>query len=126
MIGFEIALNGKKIFLAGAACEYGVLSAILTWVRRDMRRHPEKKNHEASEEELRLDVSGAINHAPDDDENLKGFGGQLSLGDEISIKIIETDQTDEPSTRSRRDPELVRKAKRSYYLSLKREFEGDV
>ena len=54
MIAFEVSLNGKRACVAGVE-GFGVLSAILSWVRR----HPEKRRQgRTTDEDLTVDVGG--------------------------------------------------------------------
>ena len=124
MICFQVKINGEEVCTAGIDSEYGIVTAILDWVRRDLKNFPKESRSTVPEEELRFNVSGSITHAWDDHENLRWVHRSVSPGDEICIKIIESHQIDEPQSRERMDPDLVKKAKREYYEKLKREYEN--
>jgi hypothetical protein len=125
MICFEIHINGKKVCTAGVDSPYGVLTSILTWVRRDLRQFQLEKRGKIQEEEINFDVGGHISHGKNDHENLKWIKESLSIGDEITIRIIDLDKSDEPLERKRSDPDFVEKQKRKYFEKLKEEYEKD-
>jgi hypothetical protein len=125
MICFEISINEKPICIAGIESKFGILTSILTWVRRDLAKFPADIRDNISEEELNFEVSGLINFGKNDSEELAWVRESLSPGDEIKIKIVESSHIDEPSSRKRPDPDLVEKEKRRYFESLKRDFEKE-
>ena len=125
MICFEIFINGEKICTAGIDSEFGVLTSILTWVKRDLNQFSLKDRHKMLEEELDFNVGGHISYGKNDYENLDWIKKSLSPGDEIKIKIIESPQADEPSSRARSDPAFVEKQKRKYFERLKKEYEKE-
>ncbi len=94
MICFEVSVNGEKLCTAGIG-EYGVLSCILSWVKRHPDRYKPEMPIEFLDEELHLDVGGI-----EDKESIKWLKDfNLEVGSEISIRIIESDYTDEPLNR---------------------------
>ena len=125
MICFEIFVNGKKICTAGIDSEFGVLTSILTWVKRDLNQFSSEDRHEMLEEELDFNVGGHISYGKNDYENLDWIKKSLSLGDEIKIRIVESAKADEPLNRARSDPDLVEKQKRKYFERLKKEYEKE-
>ena len=86
MIALELYVNDKKV--ATGAVEHGVMSAIVNWVR------------------LRQDGgswhSGVSIAGLDDttSEHLKWYRKDLAVGDEVRIRIVETDQIDSPVERA--------------------------
>ena len=60
MICFEIFVNGKKICTAGIDSEFGVLTSIVTWVKRDLTQIPLEERHKIPEEELDFNVGGPV------------------------------------------------------------------
>lgn len=99
MIAFHVHLNGKKVCVAGVP-DTGVLSAHVTWVRRT-----------GAKEELTMDVGGLI--TPTDEYVRWADGRALKVGDEVRVKIIETEKVDRPAIRKRSDPaEDLRRQKR--------------
>ena len=123
MICFEIHINGIKACTAGIDAEYGVLSSVLTWLKRDLNEFPAEKRNDIQEEELKFYLGGHISHGKNDYENLEWIRKSLSVGDEITIKIIESDKYDEPHKRERSDPDFEEKQKRKYFENLKQEYE---
>jgi hypothetical protein len=98
MVCFEVRVNGTLACTAGVG-DVGVLSVIVTWVKRDRQVCPKDRDeNEWSREDLGLSVSGLkgiYNHV--------GWLSQdLRSGDEVSIKVVEKARCDPP--RSTCDP----------------------
>ncbi len=125
MICFEIFINGNKACTAGVDSKYGVLSSILTWVKRDLNNFSSSTRDKIPSEELDLNVSGQISRSQNDYENLDWIKERLSIGDEIKIRIIESSKVDPPSKRQQSDPDFLKKQKRKYYENLKKEYGED-
>jgi|GEM_PF-2350975 len=79
MLAFEITINGKVICTAGAGPNHRVLATILSWTHRDPDR-------------IAFNVGGV----PETDQHLGFNVPDVSIGDEITIRIIDTDAVDEP------------------------------
>lgn len=109
MIAFEIYINGKKRCTAGAASEFGMLTALLTWAKRDTRRLPAAVRSEVAEEDLKIIVSGQRTRSDNDLENLQWKSCALEPGDEIRIKIVETERVDDPERVRKVHPEFFEK-----------------
>jgi hypothetical protein len=120
MIAFEVTLNGKRVCTAGVE-DFGVLSTILTWVRRSPEH---SRDGNTIEEELTAEVSALDTRDPKAGEHLKWLSETLRLGDSISIRIVDVEKVDPPTSRYCNDPEADARAKRQYYERLKREY-GD-
>ena len=121
MICFEIYINGKKTCTAGVDSEYGVLSTMLTWLRRDLNEFPAESRGDIQAEELKLDVSGHKSHGKKDVENLKWISKSLSVGDDINIKIIESEKHDAPESKRRHNRRLSDGQRRKYLEKLNKE-----
>ena len=119
MIAFQVSRNGKLLCTAGIE-DVGVLTSMLTWVRR--RTHTQ--SHGGIEEELTFDVTALDGHDPKQNENLKWVSEALHVGDSISIRIVDVEAADPPVERDRDDPEAVERAKRRYFYQMKREYDG--
>jgi hypothetical protein len=105
MIGFEISLNGQPLCTAGAG-DLGVVTAIVSSV--------------AKRKELALEIGGLA-----DDAHLEWPAPRsLAVGDEVRIRIVETDHPDPPVTTKRDDVKLVEEGERRYYERLKRKYES--
>lgn len=96
MKSFEVTINGKKQCTAGVGNK-GVLTAILSFVKGTSASD---EAHQGSESEsLDISVGGWANIAPGISEHLEWLNQDLSVGDEITIKIIEVVECDEPKTK---------------------------
>ena len=123
MICFEVRVNGKVLCTAGVG-DLGVLTAILKWVKREPNECPEDVEiTEWSAEELDLSVGGSIGHGKHGHTFLdwiKDHG--LSVGDEITIRILDQPQCDPPAAKRTDTSEFVQERKREYLNELKKEF----
>ena len=116
MIVFKVSLNGKRVCTAGVR-NFGVVSAIVTWVRR----RPEKsRDGKSIEEELTADIGGLDSDA---NEHLKWLARRLNVGDRITVEVVDADRVDKPKRRYRDDPKKVERAKKRYFERLEKEFE---
>jgi hypothetical protein len=104
MIAFEVLVNGARVCTAGAG-DTGVLSTIVSSVGK--------------RQEIKLEVGGLS-----DDAQLKWpVPSTLRVGDEVTVRIVETDQPDQPASSQRDDPRLVETEERKYYERLKKKYE---
>ena len=80
---FEVTLNGQKIATAQIESDFGVLTTIVTWVRR-----------EDNSESLNVSISGLDSVA---EKKIKWAAQDLKIGDKLLVSVIEetTTQTDE-------------------------------
>ena len=121
MTCFEVSVNGERLCRAGVG-EFGVLSAMTSWVRR--RDPPPSDVEDWREEELVLDVGGL--HAGGrggDDEHRRWPGRPLKLGDVVTIQVIENETCDEPESRTTVVKREEAERQRQQYLRLKEKFE---
>ena len=98
MLAYQITVNGKIVATAGV--ERGVVSVIANWVfiPSDVATDPQ------GDWDAGL-IVGALDNITS--EHLKWFQGDIGVGDEITIKLIETDRVDEPAERKiRTAPEV--------------------
>jgi hypothetical protein len=125
MICFEVRVNGKVCCTAGVG-DLGVLSAILTWVKRDPRDCPEGLgDKEWSEEALELSVGGSRNQGERGHEFLDWIKGRrMSVGDEITIGILNVPGCDPPVRVRLETTEYVREMERQYYERMKEDYEA--
>jgi hypothetical protein len=89
MKAFQVHLNGRKLCIAGLS-EHGVLTAIVDYVSGHGR------------DELALSVGGLISSKEEHVRWVKRRS--LRMGDEIQVKVIESESADRPQERHRRDP----------------------
>jgi hypothetical protein len=107
MICFDVYINGERICRAGVDADHGVLSSILTWVRRDLDQFPPETRDRVDREELSLNVAGHISLGDRDFEHLEWVKRPLSPGDDVSIRILDTAPADEPARVRRSGPGSV-------------------
>src|SRR5262249_39004441 len=86
MIAFEVHLNGEKLCTAGIG-DLGVLTAMLDWTR--VRKIVTKDTPES----LTLWVTGMNSSTA---EFPRWLNRPVSVGDEIRIRIVNTESIDEP------------------------------
>jgi len=113
MICFEVIINGEKICTTGTG-EEGVITAIFSYVKQAA-----EENTSDESDEPRLHVGGYKNGV-----HLEWTDGILEIGDEVTIRVIETNEFDAPVREYRDDPEQLERQKREFYEQCKREFEG--
>lgn len=106
MIAFEIHVNGQKLCTAGVDQAFGVLNAMLTWTRRDLRQLPETTRQGLAAEELRLTVAGHVSHGRYAHQNLQWAGREIRPGDEVTIRVVETTAADPPQSTKLSHPPL--------------------
>lgn len=119
MIRFEVVINDEPKLVVGLD-EMAVLSAILTY--KATKSETEAIALEELSDDLHLSVGGLITHGQNDNEHLDWVKRSLTVGDTVTIRIVDSDQVTAPIKRERSDPDLVAKAKRRYYESLKQEY----
>ena len=109
MIAFKLSINGEYICTAGVR-DFGVVSAIITWVRRkpENGRDGETKT---IQEELTAELGGLDSKSR---EHLKWWSQRLRVGDRVSIEVVDAKRADKPKRRYRDDPKVVERAKRRY------------
>jgi hypothetical protein len=109
MIAFEIFLNGEKICTAGVETDFGMLTAVISWTKRDLDRLPNEVRSEVSAEDLKMIVSGQKSLGENRYENLQWQGRELKPGDDIRIRIVDAEQADAPESSRKIHPQYVRK-----------------
>lgn len=105
MFAFEIHLNGKRLCVAGIG-DHGVLNAAINSVAMPQRRY------------LSLMVGGLISPT---EEHVGWVNRKISVGDEIRVKVLETDSVDEPANRQPTDSAAKMAAQKSYVRRMARE-----
>lgn len=81
---FEVTINGVKVCTAGIG-DAGVLTSILSFVKQN-----------TDTETLELRVGGLANRETGMTEQLEWLIQTLAVGDEVTIKIVEARECDEP------------------------------
>jgi hypothetical protein len=112
---FHVYLNGKKVSTAGVG-ELGVLGAHVSWVRRtgNLSRKPGRV-----EEELTLHVGGLVTPT---DEHVRWLDRKLKVGDEVSIRVVESAPIDPPSSRERRNHSNELRSQKRYVKEMAKKF----
>ena len=114
---FHVHLNGKKVSTAGVG-DLGVLTAIISWVRRK-GEHTLAKKPDSVEEELTLSVGGLISPA---EEHVRWLERDLKVGDEVRITVAENSKIDRPRSRKRRDRVEELRAQKRYVREMAKQF----
>lgn len=114
-IAFEVTVNNETKIVAGNK-DISVLTFILSFRKAS-------KSNEDMTDEIYLQVIGLLHHSEYNNEHLDWMKRHIKLGDEINIRVVETSQITKPITRRSEDPNLVQKAERKYYESLKKKYE---
>ena len=114
---FHVYLNGKKVSTAGVG-DLGVLTAIISWVRRK-GEHTLAKRPDSVEEELTLHVGGLISSTQ---EHVRWLDRDLKVGDEVRITVAENSKVDRPRTRKRRDHVKELRAQKRYVREMAKQF----
>jgi hypothetical protein len=86
-VRFQVLVNGEQIALAGLG-DFGVLTALLTWVKRDPALFPKNKARVTIEEwcEETLDVSVVGSRWPNASREFCKV--ELKPGDEVVVRIL--------------------------------------
>ena len=117
MIAFEVSLNRKKICVAGVG-DIGVLSTLLSWVRRE-GRNTETGEPGRIEEELTLSVGGLMSST---NEHVQWTESALTVGDEVCIRVTELESVDAPRDRRTEDPVEDAKRQQNYVEEMAKRF----
>jgi hypothetical protein len=105
MRAFEIYINGERLCLAGVS-NAGICTAIVEYLGGD-------------EEQLHLDVAGLL--IPDQ-EFLTWQEKNLSVGDDVRIRILESDDVDAPAKRSPTNPKQDIQTQKRYLRMMAKKF----
>jgi len=99
---FEVFRNDERLCTAGIQGDC-VLTAIVDSVRGEGR------------DECTLTVGGLVDAT---EEHLVWTKFDLKVGDEIHVRVLESDAADEPKTRKRHDPDKDLEAKKNYVREM--------
>jgi hypothetical protein len=98
-VRFEVLLNGRRVAITGIE-HFGVMSAIITWVRRNPKNITEKMRADPGFDELRflrelceLEVGGLDAST---DKHLSWAKEALRPGSEITIRVLSAGEFDPP------------------------------
>jgi predicted RNA-binding protein with RPS1 domain len=109
-ICFEVRINDGPPTITGQS-DISVLSACLTFV--------------SARSELEFRAGGLVSNGPHDNEHIDWLQQDLKVGDEVSIRIVDSDSVSVPLGRQRQDPAASERKERAYYERLKRKYESN-
>ena len=112
MLAFEVSINGVKRCITGIEAD-GCMMAMLTWLQRD-------PSIDRYNNELDFDVSASLSRE-DIHENGKWLKETLTVGDSITIHIVEATEVDALTTQ-RSTPRDRERSERRYYEQLKQKY----
>jgi len=96
---FEVIINGKRVCTAGIG-EDGVLTSVVTFVKRNRSAEETAETKENNDSEsLNIRVGGIANRETGAMEQVEWLEQRLVVGDEITIRIIEASECDEPNSK---------------------------
>jgi hypothetical protein len=114
MICFDVYLNGEKLCRAGMK-DAVVMNCILDWVKL-----------EEGGEEMAFTVGGLYDHPSGGTAHPRWLNRrQLKTGDEVTIRIVDSETADEPVSEKVSTPEWLKEQERKYYESVRAKFEGE-
>src|SRR5262249_50475076 len=128
MLCFEVYRNGKKHCTAGIG-EFGVLTAILTWVSHQpekLARWTAEGIPETEPRSLELTVGGLGRCIGEAGEHLNWVQENVVVGDEIRIRVVDVASADPPASRYEDDPEFVEEKRKEYLLTTAKELGWEV
>ena len=127
MLALEVWIGNERVCLAGMQ-DWAIVSAHVT-----AQRH--RESADPGEDDIQLDIGALSKPDPTGCSHHARWKGQtLAVGSNITIKVVETDQPDEPTKRYRSDHEVQENPytteewegmERSDYMRLKAKFEPD-
>jgi hypothetical protein len=122
MIAFEVKVNGKKTCTAGVV-DAGVLSLMLTSVRRRVRGTGKATRHNPADHESgpRLHVGGLDSSDPTHPKHVTWLTSRLRVGDEVSVRIRRAKLVDAAKPSEVHLSESVQKKHRVFLSAMKRQ-----
>jgi hypothetical protein len=105
MRAFEVYINGERLCLAGVN-NASVFTAIIEYAGQD-------------EEHTHLHVGGLL--IPEQ-EDVAWQDRSLSVGDDVRIRVLESDRVDAPTERSRTNPKQDIEAQKRYIRMMAKKF----
>jgi hypothetical protein len=107
---FEVRINDESPLIAGLD-DISVLLAAVSFA--------------SAHQDLDFRVGGLRSKGPHDNEHVEWIHRDLSVGDRISIQIVNSELPMEPVSRERRDPRESERDEREYYEQLKKKYEPE-
>lgn len=115
MICFDVFVNGEKVCRAGKE-EVSVLDAMVMYV---------SEKEDVRSEELALNVGALFSHSGANVHVRWADQMELKMGDEVIIRIVDADDSDEPSHEKAYTKEDDQRSERAYFERLKAKYEGE-
>jgi len=106
---FEVRINDGEPIIAGLD-DIAVLSVLVSLV--------------SARRELQCQVGGLVKYGPHDSEHVEWLTRELTTGDHVSIRVVESEHKTKPVRREREDPEFAAEQERKYYELLKARYES--
>jgi hypothetical protein len=105
-IRFQFILNGQPLCVAGAE-GFGVFSSCISWVRRAGDRYEAEKIKWATKEEWSRESLGVTAGTRDTKhpDHASWFDRELTVGDELTIRILGPGDCDSPNSNRQNDGE---------------------
>jgi len=110
---FEIYVNNQLVSIAGITAEFGVVTAMTTWVN----------SHVIDHKDLTFTVSGLDSV---EEQYLTWFEKKLDFGDEVTIKITDNRNISSPTLKPKMSESESLESKISYFHRLKEELKDYV
>lgn len=99
MVALKTSLNGEKLCIAGTE-DLAVLNSIISAVG-NLGAHTKPKRDPEEPADLFLSVGGLTSRKEGENEHLRWIEQKkLTIGDQILIEVLETPETDAPSSLS--------------------------
>ena len=127
MLCFEVHRNGEKLCIGIG--DFGVLSAILTWVSHEpekLKQWTEEGILDTEPTRLEFTVGGLGRCVGEAGEHLKWVESDLEVGDEIRIRVVDVSSADPPSRRYEDDPAFVDEQRKEYVRRTAKELGWEI
>ena len=128
MLCFEVYCNGEKLSTAGIG-DFGVLTAILTWVSHEpgkLKKWAESETPGTEATSLELTVGGLGGCVGEAGEHLEWVESDLVVGDEIRIRVVDAPSSDPPLRRYTDDPASEEEQRRKYVRETAKELGWEI
>ena len=117
MLCYDVYKNGQRICRAGVG-KSGVLSVIVSWVGNE-----NVKGRSGADYHSDLHIGGLFHPEPKTNTHIRWPDPKLHVGDELTVRLVEADNPDPPTSTEVDDPAATERMQRKYYQVLKRQFE---
>jgi len=122
MLSFAVALNGTSVCRAGVG-KAGVLSTTVTWVGRSPKAERPGGRTKKGVTELRV---GGLYTTKGDQVFVEWLTRALAPGDEVTLRVLEADVVDPPSSKTVQRRDWIERQEEAYYEMMKKKYEPAV